>query len=118
MIQKLSESYCNAPSSRFISRNLACFLEYVGQEVGIGMVQNPGKCLGLPNSRRSSKNEALAAVMNRILKKLVGWKAKLMSEAHREVRIKFVAYAIPPRSMACFKLPENWFEVDAAIARF
>ena len=38
-------------------------------------------------------------------KKLKGWEGRLLSQAGREVLIKFVIQAIPSFAMGCFRIP-------------
>ena len=45
--------------------------------------------------------------MERIWKKLNGWKEKLLSQAGQEILIKVVVQAILIYTMSCFKLPKG-----------
>lgn len=54
-----------------------------------------------------------------MLKKLLGWKSLLLSQAGRQILIKTDAYAVPACSMSCFKFLKKWCEeVDAAVSEF
>ena len=63
------------------------------------------KYLGLPPIIGRGKKQAFAKIKLRIQSKLSGWKTKLLSQAGREVLIKFVAQAILVFAMNCFLLP-------------
>ena len=61
-----------------------------------------GKYLGLPSIIGKSKKDVFTEVIERVAKKLMGWKEKLLSIGGREVLIKAVAQAIPTYTMSCF----------------
>lgn len=42
-----------------------------------------------------------------LAKKLIGWRAKLLSSAGREILIKVVAHAMPLYPMNCYLLPQS-----------
>ena len=65
------------------------------------------KYLGLPSIIGKSKTQVFAEIKERVAKKLVGWKGKLLSIGRREVLIKAVAQAIPTYTMSCFQFPKN-----------
>lgn len=46
-------------------------------------------------------------IFERALKKMQGWKQKLLSQAGREILIKAIVQAIPSYSMSCFLLPQK-----------
>lgn len=57
--------------------------------------------------------------MERVWKKIKGWKEKFLSRAGKEVLIKAVAQVIPTYVMSCYKVPESVFhEIEAMLARF
>lgn len=49
----------------------------------------------------------LSYIMERVLKKMQGWKQKVLSQAGREILIKAVVQAIPSYSMNCFLVPKK-----------
>ena len=48
-----------------------------------------------------------AEVKERVVKKLTGWKGKLLSIGGREILVKDVAQAVPTYIMSCFQLPKT-----------
>ena len=55
---------------------------------------HPNKYLGLPTVIRRSKTEVFQEIKLRLIRKVSGWKEKLLSYGGREVLIKFVAQAL------------------------
>ncbi|KAL8124435.1 hypothetical protein AgCh_012179 [Apium graveolens] len=66
-----------------------------------------GKYLGVPAVLVKNKLEMFNYIKERALKKMQGWKQKLISQAGREILIKHVVQAIPSYSMSCFLLPQK-----------
>lgn len=62
--------------------------------------------LGLPLIMPRSKSSAFAGIIRQIELKILGWKAKLLSQAGRFMLIKAVAFAIPMYGMSYFLLPK------------
>ena len=62
--------------------------------------------LGLPMASRKSKVNTFKELQEKITKRVMGWKEKLISKAGREILIKTVAQAIPTYSICLFKLPK------------
>ena len=63
--------------------------------------------LGLPTQFGRSKVRDFNFIMDKVLKKLKGWKERNLSFAGRGVLIKAVAQAIPVFVMTCFLLPQE-----------
>ena len=77
------------------------------------------KYLGLPPIIGRGKKQAFAEIKLRIQSKLSGWKSKLLSQAGREERIKFVAQAIPVYAMDFFLLPIGFCdEINSMMGQF
>ena len=70
-------------------------------------VTHQNKYLGLPSVIGRSKKVVFQAILDKIKKKLGGWKEKTLSIAGKEVLIKSVAQAMPMYVMNIFLLPGN-----------
>ncbi|CAN6700215.1 unnamed protein product [Malus baccata var. baccata] len=124
----LLKDYCKASgqainmqkSSVFFGNNVQSSLsEYLGNILGMPVVDNPGSYLGVPALWGQSKKLGLAYVKGRILGKLQGWKQSMLSRAGKEVLIKAVIQAIPAYPMNIFKFPATLCkELDVLIAKF
>ena len=62
------------------------------------------KYLGLPSIIGKSKVEIFAEIKEKVEKKLLGWKEKMLSVGGREILIKAIAQAIPTYTMSCFQI--------------
>ncbi len=60
------------------------------------------KYLGLPAVVGRNKTQAFKGIRDRVVKRLEGWKERLLSKAGKEVLIKAVIQALPTYSMSCF----------------
>ena len=58
-------------------------------------VEKHQKYLGIPTVYENSKKVMFRSILNRVWKKLQGWKEKLLSGAGKEVLIEAVIQAIP-----------------------
>ncbi|XP_048499407.1 putative ribonuclease H protein At1g65750 isoform X2 [Beta vulgaris subsp. vulgaris] len=77
------------------------------------------KYLGIPSISGRSKKAVFDSLMDRIWKKLQGWKEKLLSRAGKEVLLKSVIQAIPTYLMGVYKLPISVIQkIHSAMARF
>ena len=87
--------------------------------LGVMVVQQYEKYLGLPSLVGRNKTESFSHIKQQIWKKLQGWESKLLSQAGREILIKVVAQALPTYTMSCFKLPLTLCnEIEALIRKF
>ena len=64
------------------------------------------KYLGLPAQVGVQKSDCFQDLIDRVCKRLVGYKEKILSYGGKEVLIKAVAQAIPTYAMSVFKLPK------------
>ena len=93
--------------------------ESIKQALGVSVVQQYEKYLGLPSFIGRKKKEGFDNIKQRVWKKLQGWEGKLLSQVGREVLIKAVAQALPTYTMSCFKLPIGLcHEIEALIKKF
>ncbi|ONI06623.1 hypothetical protein PRUPE_5G070700 [Prunus persica] len=113
----LLDGYCRASgqqinfgkSSLFFSPNTpASIRTQLGAILGMTMVDDPGKYLGLPTMWGRSKKEALQFVKEKLLRKLSRWKQSLLSQAGREVLIKAIVQAVPNYPMRVFLFPKTF----------
>ena len=66
-----------------------------------------------------NKANTFKDLRERIVKRVMGWKEKLIMKARREVLIKTVAQAIPTYSMSLFKLPKGLCnDINFIIAKY
>ncbi|XP_021776069.1 uncharacterized protein LOC110739896 [Chenopodium quinoa] len=68
-------------------------------------VEGHDKYLGLLTYIGGSKKQVFQSIQDRVWKRLKGWKENYLSQAGREILIKFVAQAIPLYAMQCFSIP-------------
>lgn len=79
-------------SSVFFSHNIPCELKNEVLEIlGLMQDQRHSKYLGLPSVIGESKKQVFAEVKERVGKKLLGWKEKMLSSGGKEILIKAVA---------------------------
>jgi hypothetical protein len=75
--------------------------------------------LGLPILMGNSKKRAFQGIIDKILGRIEGWKAKSLSQAGRLVLIKFVAAALPSYAMSSFLLSKSFCsELDRIFQEF
>jgi hypothetical protein len=63
--------------------------------------------LGLPLMFGTSRKDAFQPLIDKVLSKINGWRAKTLSQAGRTVLIKSTAAAIPTYAMSTFLLPSS-----------
>ncbi|XP_058746202.1 uncharacterized protein LOC131619078 [Vicia villosa] len=73
--------------------------------MGVKTVDNHSRYLGVPVIFGKSKKEVFSLVVERVWKKIKGWKEQFLSRAGKEALIKAVAQAIPTYVMSCYKMP-------------
>lgn len=77
------------------------------------------KYLGMPTQFGRSKEQDFHFIMDKIWKKLKGWKEKCLSFEGRGVLIRAVAQAIPTYYMSCFLLPKGLCtKIEKAVCSF
>jgi hypothetical protein len=65
------------------------------------------KYIGLPTQQGSSKIWDFTFIIDKVRKKLKGWKERTLSFSGRRTLINAVAQAIPVYTMSCFLLPKG-----------
>lgn len=75
--------------------------------LGVTCVEEHGLYLGLPIHVGRSKSAIFEYLKERLTKKLVSWRSKLLSSAGKEILIKVVAQTVPLYVMNCYMLPMN-----------
>ena len=92
--------------------------ESIKQALGVPVVQQYEKFLGLPSFIGRKKKESFDNIKQKVWKKLQGWERKLLSQAGRKVLIKAVAQTLSTYTMSCFKLPIGLcHEIEALIKK-
>ena len=93
-------------SSLFFSNNTPEGMrDWIKVKLAIKEVAKFETYLGLPTLVGRAKYQTFAYLKDRVWKKLLGWKGKLLSKARKEVLIKAVAQSIPTYMMGVFQLP-------------
>lgn len=70
-------------------------------------VEKHEKYLGIPSISGRSKKAIFESLIDRIWKKLRGWKEKLLSKARKEILLKSVIKANPTYLMGVYKIPSS-----------
>ena len=104
----------------FFSKNMRVTIRQTIQSMlGAQVFQDCEQYLGLPMIARKSKTSSFKGVRERIAKKVIGWKEKLISKAGREILIKTVAQAVPTYTMSIFNIPKQIYEdINTILARY
>jgi hypothetical protein len=90
------------------SPNISTNLKKLFQDnLPIKISENITKYLGMPTHFGRSKEHDFNFIMDRVWKKLKGWKERCLSFEGRGVLIRAVAQAIPTYIMSCFLLPKG-----------
>ncbi|XP_063945891.1 uncharacterized protein LOC108212308 [Daucus carota subsp. sativus] len=128
MARECPTEYCLASGQKInFSKSLVLFSPNTNSELkqkvidilGISKSSGKSKYLGLPATLGKNKSEVFAYILERVLKKMQGWKSKLLSQAGREILIKAVVQAIPSYAMHCFLLSQSMInKIMTAVRRF
>ena len=79
--------------------------EALSDILGFQSTTNLGKYLGFPIHHRGASNQDFNFVLDKVKKKLAGWKANLLSMAGRSGLIQASTSAIPAYVIQCNQLP-------------
>ncbi|XP_030941689.1 uncharacterized protein LOC115966629 [Quercus lobata] len=85
--------------------------------VGVEVVTQYEKYLGMPSFVGRAKKETFKYIRESVWHKIQGWKEKLLSQAGWEILIKAIIQAMPTFTMGCFKLPKNLCKDIEALTR-
>ncbi|GJU27805.1 hypothetical protein Tco_1166426 [Tanacetum coccineum] len=111
------DKYCAASGQSInFSKSAAIFSPNTSQELQLDLcrrlqvsfMDTKGTYLGLPTIHGRNKNELFSFILDRVLKKMQGWKQKFLSHAGRTILIKSVIQAIPSYAMQCYLLPDDF----------
>ena len=109
-----------AKASLFFSSNTdQSIQEEIKRRFSAQVIRQYEKYLCLPSLVGRKKRNTFNDIKEKLAKKLVGWKEKLLSKVGKEILIKAVAQAIPTYTMNCFKLPDTLYvELMSMIRNF
>ena len=104
-MQPIGQTISEAKSMVFFSPNVdQSDREALSDILGFQSTPNLGKYLGFPIKHRGASNQDFNFVLDKVKKKLAGWKANLLSLARRSVLIQASTSAIPTYVMQCNQL--------------
>ncbi|CAJ2671909.1 unnamed protein product [Trifolium pratense] len=87
--------------------------------MGAKAVEAQSRYLGFPIPFGRSKKVVFSVVMDRVWKKVKGWKERFLSRAGKETLIKAVAQAIPNYILSCYKMPVGCCkDINSMLAKF
>jgi hypothetical protein len=114
--QKINRS----KSSLFLSKNCrSSTISAMKSILNLTLIPSKAKYLGIPLFFHKSKKLTFVDIKNKILSKVSGWRAKLLSQAARTTLIKTVANSIPSYIMSIFLLPKGFcMELNAILRKF
>ena len=69
-------------------------------------MQCPSKYLGINFKLRGNRIADFQFLIDKLISKLQGWKARLLSQAGRTTLIKSILQSLPLYTFSCFKVPE------------
>jgi hypothetical protein len=92
---------------------------HVLAELHISAEARTEKYLGLPVYVGRSRSKTFKYLLERIWKKIQGWKERMLSSVGKDILIKACAQAIPTFAMSCFDLTKSLCEeIATMICRF
>lgn len=119
--QEASGQKINLDKSEMVfSPNISIDLQKIFQDnLPVKINTSFNKYLGMPTQFGRSKEQDFHFIMDRIWKKLKGWKEKSLSFEGRGSLIRAIAQAIPTYVMSCFLLPKGLCEkIEKAVCAF
>jgi hypothetical protein len=115
-LQRVLDTYCansgqlvSLPkSSVFFSPNTNVLMRAeICVELHIDTEALSDKYLGLPSLVGADRSDSFENFIERIIKRINGWKEKLLSIGGKEILLKAVAQAIPVYAMSVFLIPKG-----------
>ena len=107
-----------AKTSLFFSPNtIKEIQDEIKVRFGAQVIRQHEKYLCLPSLVGRNKKNTFKEVKTKLVKKLAGWKEKLLSKAGKEVLIMAVAQAIPTYTMNYFKILDSLCDEMTSIIR-
>ena len=95
-----------------VDKNMICNM------MGAKALEAQSRYLGFPIPFGRSKKVIFSVVMDRVWKKVKGWKKRFLSRAGKEMLIKAVAQAIPNYILSCYRLHVGCCkEIDSMLAK-
>nr|GEX52310.1 retrotransposon protein, putative, unclassified [Tanacetum cinerariifolium] len=92
--------------------------QYFCNRIGVKRMDPHARYLGLPSIHGQNKGSLFQFILDKVLKKMKGWKQRFLSQAGREVLIKSVIQAIPSYAMQCYMLPKVLMQREKVIAYY
>ena len=93
--------------------------DHLLEVLGVSFSSCYEKYLGLSALVGCSRTRSFQSLLDRIWKRLNGWKERFLSQAGKEVLLKAVIQAIPTYTMSIFKLPRVLCKkINSLMARF
>lgn len=87
--------------------------------LGVQQANHHDRYLGMPTLVGRRRTACFSYLKKRIMKRIHGWKGRLLSGAGKEILLKVVVQAIPIYSMSCFLLPRSFCdELNKLMAGF
>jgi hypothetical protein len=107
-------------SAIFFSKNCKSSIkEVVNGILHLALIPSKAKYLGIPLFMHKSKKESFIDIKDKILARISGWKARLLSQAGRTTLVKLVINAIPTYLMSLFLLPKSLCDsINSCIRKF
>jgi ribonuclease HI len=115
-LKRILDDYCkasgqlvsDAKSSIFFSPNTRVEdKEVICSILNILTEAMTDKYLGLPATVGMDRSDCFMFLVDRVIKRIDGWKEKLLSAGGREILLKAIAQAIPSYAMSVFKIPQK-----------
>ncbi|XP_062021454.1 uncharacterized protein LOC133738034 [Rosa rugosa] len=102
--QKVNFTKSSVVFSNNIQHHLKATLAAI---LGVKCVEEHDRYLGLPLRVGRSKTKRFQYLKEKVSKKLMNWRSKILSCAGKEILIKAVAQVMPTYAMSCYLLPKG-----------